>query len=92
MTRDASHEKIASPLNTRGSNVIAATGGYIGDAPPYQGHVVLIERATGQLKRVFNSLCSNRRRSSPPATARAGFRDLGAKPARWSYPAPITSW
>jgi hypothetical protein len=39
--------------------VIATTGGYIGDAPPYQGHVAVIS-AGGRLLHVWNSLCSNR--------------------------------
>ena len=36
------------------------TGGYIGDAPPYQGHVVMIDRASGRITAVWNSLCSDR--------------------------------
>src|SRR5439155_4358831 len=60
ITRDADHEKIGTPLNLVGKNVIATTGGYTGDAPPYQGHVVLIDRGSGKLVRVFNALCSNR--------------------------------
>jgi hypothetical protein len=37
------------------------TGGYIGDFPVYQGHVVTIDRASGRITHVFNSLCSNLR-------------------------------
>jgi hypothetical protein len=40
--------------------VLAATGGYIGDAPPYQGHVVSIDATTGRIRHVWNSLCSDR--------------------------------
>ena len=40
ITRDPTHEKITSSLNVSRGLVIATTGGYIGDAPPYQGHVV----------------------------------------------------
>ena len=43
------HEKIASSLNISGGSVIATTGGYIGDAPPYQGHVVVIDRGSGHI-------------------------------------------
>jgi hypothetical protein len=50
--------------------VIAATGGYIGDAPPYQGHVAIISRG-GKLLHVWNSLCSNRRGLIVPATCSA---------------------
>jgi hypothetical protein len=60
ITRLPSREKIASSLNYAGGHVIATTGGYIGDAPPYQGHVVIISVA-GRLLHVWNSLCSNRR-------------------------------
>lgn len=53
-------EKIASALNYFNGNVIATTGGYIGDAPPYQGHVVILDGTTGSLLHVWNSLCSDR--------------------------------
>jgi outer membrane protein assembly factor BamB len=62
ITLDPQHEKIAAALNIDGSDVIATTGGYIGDVPPYQGHVALIARADGRLRSVFNTLCSDRRR------------------------------
>ncbi len=60
VTFDATHEKIASSLNVSGGSVVVTTGGYIGDAPPYQGHVVLIDRGSGHISVVWNSLCSNR--------------------------------
>ncbi len=53
-----SREKIAASLNFAGGHVIATTGGYIGDTPPYQGHVVLIA-GNGPLLHVWNSLCSD---------------------------------
>ena len=53
-------EKIASPLNFARGHVIATTGGYIGDASPYQGHVALLNAASGQLQHVWNSLCSDK--------------------------------
>jgi hypothetical protein len=53
-------EKIASPLDFWQGRVIAATGGYIGDAPPYQGHVAIVDASSGKLLHVWNSLCSNR--------------------------------
>jgi len=55
-----SREKIASALNYSRGHVLAVTGGYIGDAPPYQGHVAVLDAATGQVLRVWNSLCSDR--------------------------------
>jgi len=60
ITRDSRHEKIGPALNFAHGTVFAATGGYFGDAPPYQGHVVAIDAITGRLEHVWNSLCSNR--------------------------------
>lgn len=53
-------EKIASPLHRFGGHIIAVTAGYIGDRPPYQGHVAILDPASGKLLHVWNSLCSNR--------------------------------
>jgi outer membrane protein assembly factor BamB len=68
VTLDATHEKTASALNISGGSVLVTTGGYIGDAPPYQGHVVTISRTTGHITAVWNSLCSNRHRLIQPST------------------------
>lgn len=59
ITKLPEREKIASSLNFFHGNVIATTGGYIGDAPPYQGHVVILDGSTGNLLHVWNSLCSD---------------------------------
>jgi PQQ-like domain len=67
ITRLPSREKIAASLNFAGGHVIATTGGYIGDAPPYQGHVVVIAAGNGRLLHVWNSLCSNRHGLIVPA-------------------------
>ena len=40
-------------------HVIAVTGGYIGDRPPYQGHVAILDPQSGRLLHVWNSLCSD---------------------------------
>jgi outer membrane protein assembly factor BamB len=61
VTFSPSHEKVASALNISGSSVVVTTGGYIGDVPPYQGHVVLIDRATGHRTHVWNALCAHRK-------------------------------
>lgn len=53
-------EKVASPLSYYAGHIIAVTGGYIGDAPPYQGHVAILNAADGKLLHVWNSLCSDR--------------------------------
>jgi len=71
ITRLPSREKIAASLNFEQGHVIATTGGYIGDAPPYQGHVAVIDAATGTLLHVWNSLCSNRTGLIDPATCRS---------------------
>ncbi len=59
ITRLPGREKIASPLNVDRGHVIAVTGGYIGDEPPYQGHVAVLDAASGKLLHVWNSLCSD---------------------------------
>ncbi|MCW3029888.1 MAG: PQQ-binding-like beta-propeller repeat protein [Solirubrobacterales bacterium] len=71
VTRDATHEKLAAALNIAGADIVVATGGYFGDAPPYQGHVVLIERASGRVRSVFNTLCADRRSVIVPRTCPA---------------------
>jgi hypothetical protein len=68
ITRDPTHEKITSSLNVSRGLVLATTGGYIGDAPPYQGHVVTISERTGRIAHVWNSLCSNRHAVIVPRT------------------------
>jgi outer membrane protein assembly factor BamB len=60
ITRDPTKEKMDAALNVDGPYVIATTGGYIGDIPIYQGHVVLIDRESGKVAAVFNTLCANR--------------------------------
>jgi len=53
-------EKIASPLREFHGHIVVVTSGYIGDQPPYQGHVAILDALTGKLLQVWNSLCSNR--------------------------------
>ena len=61
---------------------MVVTGGYIGDIPPYQGHVVMIDRATGRVTDVWNSLGSNHHHlmvpSSYPASDSAIWARAGA--------------
>lgn len=68
ITRLPAREKIASSLGVYHGRVIATTGGYIGDAPPYQGHVVLLDARTGRVLGVWNSLCSDRREIMDPSS------------------------
>ena len=82
ITKLPSREKIASSLNFSGGRVIATTGGYVGDEPPYQGHVAILAARSGRLLHVWNSLCSNRRGlivpSSCPASDSAIWGRAGA--------------
>jgi hypothetical protein len=71
ITLNPSHQKITAALNVDGPYLVASTGGYIGDIPPYQGHVVLIDRGSGDLVSVFNTLCANRRTLFDPSTCSA---------------------
>ncbi len=68
VTRDATHEKLAAALNVSGRYLLVATGGYFGDAPPYQGHVVAIDRSSGHIASVFNTLCANRHKIIVPSS------------------------
>lgn len=87
ITFDPTHEKIASSLNLSGRYVVAVTGGYIGDAPPYDGHVVTIDRTSGRIAHVWNSLCSGRheliRASSCRVTSPRGDNAI------WSRAGPV---
>ena len=74
VTLDPAREKLGTALNIDGHSVVATTGGYDGDAPPYQGHVVLIDRASGRRTHVWNSLCSHRRRLIRPPSCPASGR------------------
>jgi outer membrane protein assembly factor BamB len=71
LTRDPHHEKLTSSLNLIGDRVVAMTGGYLGDAPPYQGHVVELDRASGRIEAVFYALCSDARHIQPPTSCGA---------------------
>jgi outer membrane protein assembly factor BamB len=83
ITRDPTHEKLASALNFSRGLVLAATDGYIGDAPPYQGHVVSLSPANGHIVGVWNSLCSNRHELIQPSTCGA------SDSAIWGRSAPV---
>ena len=71
VTREPLHEKLGAALNIDGQYLLVATSGYIGDIPPYQGHVVVIERSSGHILSVFNTLCANRRELQLPSTCPA---------------------
>ncbi len=58
ITRFPETEKESSALNLTADYIYVTTSGYIGDAPPYQGHIVVI-RTSDASTHIFNSLCSN---------------------------------
>jgi outer membrane protein assembly factor BamB len=60
ITRLPAREKLGTALNLSRGLVLATTGGFVGDAPPYQGHVAAIDARTGRLVHVWNALCSDR--------------------------------
>src|SRR5580698_3029694 len=67
ITQLPEREKIASPLREFRGRIIAVTTGYIGDRPPYQGHVVILDAQNGKLVHVWNSLCSDQPRLLMPS-------------------------
>lgn len=75
-------EKMDSPLKLFRGKVIAVTAGYIGDRPPYQGHIAILDAKSGKLLHVWNSLCSDRsgvmQPSSCPQTQSAIWGRAGA--------------
>jgi len=79
ITRDPTHEKLTSPLNFSHGLVIATTGGYIGDAPPYQGHVVTLRSANGHVVHAWNSLCADRHAIIQPSTCPASDSAIWAR-------------
>jgi hypothetical protein len=80
VTFDATHEKLAGALNISGGLVVAVTGGYVGDAPPYQGHVLTIDRGSGRIVNTWNSVCSNRHHLiNPPGSCPASDSAIWAR-------------
>ena len=66
-----SREKLTASLNIADGELLATTGGYIGDAPPYVGHIVAINLLSGHVDHVFNTLCANRHAIIEPSTCSA---------------------
>jgi hypothetical protein len=64
-------EKLTASLNVAGGELLASTGGYYGDTPPYIGHIVAISLANGRIARVFNTLCADRATIIDPASCSA---------------------
>lgn len=83
VTKLPTREKIASPLSLFRGHVIAVTAGYIGDAPPYQGHVSILDAATGATQSTWNSVCSDRHELLDPTSCPQ------AQSAIWSRGGPV---
>jgi outer membrane protein assembly factor BamB len=66
VTLEPRREKLSAALNISGPSVAVTTSGYF-DVPPYQGHVVLIDRRDGRVTAVWNALCSDRHSFIRPA-------------------------
>jgi hypothetical protein len=79
VTLDATHEKLSSALNLSGRWVIAVTAGYGGDIPPYVGHVALVDRVSGEVRHVFNALCSTRHELIEPSSCDASDAGIWAR-------------
>ena len=79
ITADPTHEKLTSSLNLSRGLVLATTGGYFGDAPPYQGHLVALSASSGAITAVWNSLCSDRRELIEPASCAASDSAIWAR-------------
>jgi outer membrane protein assembly factor BamB len=79
ITRLPTREKIAAALNFSRGLVIATTGGYVGDAPPYQGHLVTLKPSNGAIVHVWNSLCSDRHALIEPSSCGASDSAIWAR-------------
>lgn len=71
ITRLPHREKMASGLKVFQGHIVAVTDGYVGDRPPYQGHVAILDAKSGKLLHVWNSLCSNRTGLLKPSSCSA---------------------
>lgn len=78
ITRFTGTEKESSDPNLANGRLYVTTSGYIGDAPPYQGHVVSISLADGS-SNVFNSLCSDQHRLLGPQDCSAEDSGIWAR-------------
>jgi len=86
ITEVPAQEKLDASLNISGCFVVASTSSYF-DNPPYVGHVVTINRTSGRIAHVFNTLCSDRPTILVPSTCRLdGGDDWGA--SVWAHGAP----
>ena len=93
VTLEPKHEKIGSPLNIDGNYVIAVTEGYDGDIPPYQGHVVAIERCQRADPRCLQLALRQPSHADHAVHLRCErFRHLGSRQPRSCCPEASRSW
>ncbi len=71
ITRLPEREKLTPSFGLIGGRVVVGTGGYVGDAPPYQGHIVTIAPGSGRILGVTNSLCADRHAIIDPKSCRS---------------------
>ena len=64
-------EKLTASLNIADGDLLATTGGYIGDIPRYVGHIVDISLRSGRIEHVFNTLCANHHTIIVPSSCSA---------------------
>lgn len=60
ITKLPAREKVTPAFGLMHGRIVVGTGGYVGDQPPYQGHIVTINPGSGRIVGVTNSLCANR--------------------------------
>jgi len=78
-------EKLTSALNIAGDHLLATTGGYFGDAPPYVGHIAAVNLQSGRVDAVFNTLCAQRHTIIDPSSCNA------SDSAIWSRGGPVVT-
>jgi outer membrane protein assembly factor BamB len=71
-------EKESSALNAANGFLYITTASFAGDAPPYQGHVVIVNLLQGT-QLVFNTLCADRRHLLAPGECRKNGAGIWAR-------------
>jgi hypothetical protein len=68
ITKLPTREKVTPSFGLMHGRIVVGTGGYVGDQPPYQGHIVTIDPVSGRIVGVTNSLCANRHAIIDPSS------------------------
>jgi outer membrane protein assembly factor BamB len=72
-------EKESSALNAANGFLYVTTASFGGDAPPYQGHLVVIDLSNGTAH-VFNTICSDLTHLLAPGECRGNGAGIWARP------------